>query len=470
MRPASVKARRGSGRGRGGPGRGASILRMVATWPAALRQALLFEAVNAASWTAVLGAPLILLLKAHGASATLIGVAVALMPLTQALQLAGARLLPRWGYRRTMAAGWRARTYAVAIIALAAAFAPRLGEAAVVALALLALAVFTIIRGITSCAWLPWITALVPEAQRGRYLAWATLIVQAVSVACGLGYAAVFAALPGHLGFAVVFAWATGMGFAAAHALERIPDAPAEAEPAGGRVPWSALLAHRPFARVLAFAFTAHVALAALGVLWVPTLRDIHGQRDEAIAVIPVWAALAQIAVLPAIGPLVDRAGSRPVLALAMAVWTTHAALWAALAAGWLPLAWWTLALIQGTAGFAAAALGVASQSLLMASVPPQGRSHCFALHSLTLALGAGAAPVLWGAALDLTHGWRGPRGLNAHAGWYLASALLAVAALALTRMLIEPRAASARAALRDLLAAPRRALARLSGWWAEGR
>ncbi len=40
--------------------------------PASLRWALTFEVVNACSWSAVLGAPLILLLKSQGASATVL--------------------------------------------------------------------------------------------------------------------------------------------------------------------------------------------------------------------------------------------------------------------------------------------------------------------------------------------------------------------------------------------------------------
>ena len=38
------------------------------------------------------------------------------------------------------------------------------------ALVLLLLFAFNLSRGISSCAWLPWITALVPEHVRGRYL------------------------------------------------------------------------------------------------------------------------------------------------------------------------------------------------------------------------------------------------------------------------------------------------------------
>ncbi|MBM4149561.1 MAG: hypothetical protein FJ224_11050 [Lentisphaerae bacterium] len=65
--------------------------------PANRRWALAFEAVNACSWSAIVGAPLMLALKSLGASATVLGAAVAILPLTGALQLLGARWLPHFG-------------------------------------------------------------------------------------------------------------------------------------------------------------------------------------------------------------------------------------------------------------------------------------------------------------------------------------------------------------------------------------
>ncbi len=437
--------------------------------PASLRWALTFEVVNACSWSGVIGAPLILLLKSQGASATVLGAALALMPLTAALQLVGARWLPRFGYRGLMVRGWTARTVMVGLMAVVALAMPHLSPTTVIWLMLGLLAAFTVIRGLTSCAWMPWITSLVPEDGRGRYLSWAAMLIQATVIVCNLGFAVVLDLVPGPAGFAVIYTWACLTGLAAAWTMNRIQDVPVSAEGAIGDVPWRAMLAHAPFTRFLIFNVLVFVALAALGVLWVPVLRDLHGQSDGFIAMLPVWASVAQLVLLPLLGLLVERSGSRPMIAVALATWVIHAGLWAGLAAGQLPLNWWTLLLIQGTAGAGAAAFNLASQRLLMATVPGQGRSHFFALHSGALALGQGVAPVLWGLALDGSAGWHG-WGLNAHAALYLASALLIALSILLSLRLSEPRAVSTAEFLSELLVrSPRRALARLAAL-VEGR
>jgi Na+/melibiose symporter-like transporter len=403
-----------------------------------------------------------LVLKSLNAPATVLGVAVAMLPLTGALQLLGACWLPRLGYRRLMLRGWTARTVLAGLMAVVILASPRLGAVVAMWGILLLLTGFTVLRGISSCAWMPWITQLVPEDERGRYIAWAAALMQATLIGCSLAYAAVFSSLPGPAGFAVVFGWGCATGFLATWVMSRIPDARIEAEGVGGAIPWRAMLAYPPFKKLLGFSILASIALAALGVLWVPVLRDLHHQSDSFIALLPVLASAAQLVLLPVLGPLVDRTGSRPLLFISLSVWILHAALWAALAAGLLPLSWPVLAMIQGTAGAAGCAFGLSTQRLLMGTVPLQGRSHFFALHSVALALGQGVAPVFWGVALDAMGGWHGGW-LNAHAVLYLATCLLLSIAAVVCRRLSEPRALSTVEFLREFLVrTPGRALARL--------
>jgi len=423
--------------------------------------ALLFEVVNACSWSAVLGAPLMLILKSLGASATVLGLAVSMLPITGALQLGGARLLPRYGYRGLMLRGWTARTCMAGLMAGIILISPQLGTSTSMWVFLLLLAVFTTLRGVASCAWLPWITQLIPEERRGRYLASVGALLQGTLILCGLSYAAIFAVLPGPQGFAIVLGWGCLTGFCASWILSRIPDAPTDAEGDLGGIGWRTVLAHRPFRFFLGCNLLFNTALAALGLLWVPVLRDIHHQNDSVIAFLPVIASATQLLLLPLLGRLVDHTGSRPFIVMSLLIWVLHAALWTGLAAGLLPLSWPVLIAIQGTAGIAGGILALANQRLLMWTVPAQGRSHYFAMSSVMAALGQGVSPIIWGLALDglaARHIWT----LNAHALLYLTAGLLLAIAAAACLRLNEPRALGTVEFLHELLVrTPRRALAR---------
>ena len=117
----------------------------------------------------VLASPMILYAKTLGASATVLGIIAGMMPLLVIFQIPAAQYVPRVGYKRFVYAGWGARVlfiFAMALVPLLVFLDP----ATRLALMLMLLFAFNLSRGISSCAWLPWITSLVPVSIRGRYL------------------------------------------------------------------------------------------------------------------------------------------------------------------------------------------------------------------------------------------------------------------------------------------------------------
>ena len=98
---------------------------------------------------------------------------------------------------------------------------------------------FNLSRGISSCAWLPWITALVPGPLRGKYLARDAAVQNLASFITFLIAAACLAGDPRSWQFAVLFAFSAVMGAVSLAFLKRIPDAemPEEARASKGRVP-----------------------------------------------------------------------------------------------------------------------------------------------------------------------------------------------------------------------------------------
>src|ERR1035437_1177450 len=141
------------------------------SFPPGLHNAYLFSTFNAFSYQIVLSSPMVLYAKTLGASATVLGIIAGMMPLLVIFQIPAASYIPRLGFKRFLYAGWGTRVmfiFAMALVPVTDLFLK--GETRL-ALMLMLLFGFNLSRGISSCAWLPWITALVPGPLRGKYLA-----------------------------------------------------------------------------------------------------------------------------------------------------------------------------------------------------------------------------------------------------------------------------------------------------------
>ncbi|MCX8108718.1 MAG: hypothetical protein N3G20_07940, partial [Verrucomicrobiae bacterium] len=136
-----------------------------------LANAYWFATFNALSFQIVLGSPMVLYAKSLGASATVLGIIAGMMPLLVIFQIPAANHISRVGYRRFVFAGWGIRVLIIFLIAAVPLTGPFLQPQSQIALLLFLLFAFNLSRGISSAAWLPWITALVPPEIRGQYLA-----------------------------------------------------------------------------------------------------------------------------------------------------------------------------------------------------------------------------------------------------------------------------------------------------------
>ncbi|MDH7502786.1 MAG: hypothetical protein QHJ82_08775 [Verrucomicrobiota bacterium] len=140
-------------------------------WVPGLANAYWFATFNALSFQIVLGSPMVLYAKSLGASATVLGIIAGMMPLLVIFQIPAARHISRVDYKRFVFAGWGTRVVIIFLIAAVPLTSAFLEPQSQIALLLFLLFGFNLSRGISSAAWLPWITALVPAAVRGRYLA-----------------------------------------------------------------------------------------------------------------------------------------------------------------------------------------------------------------------------------------------------------------------------------------------------------
>src|SRR4051794_34510904 len=142
----------------------------TSSFPAGLQNAFVFALFNAFSFQIVLGSPMVLYAKSIGASATVLGIIVGMMPLLVIFQIPAASYVPRYGYKRFVLAGWSTHVLFIFVIAAVPLLSGVLDATALLSLMLFLLFCFNLSRGISSCAWLPWITTLVPPMLRGKYL------------------------------------------------------------------------------------------------------------------------------------------------------------------------------------------------------------------------------------------------------------------------------------------------------------
>lgn len=434
--------------------------------PPGIQHAFLFAAFNALSFQVMLGSPMVLYAKSLGASATVLGIIAGMMPLLVISQIPAARHIPRIGYKRFVYAGWGLRVLFIFVIALVP-LATFLDAGNRLALLIGLLFCFNLSRGISSCAWLPWITGLVPEGVRGRYLAIDAAVVNAGGIVALWLCAGLLASEPAAWRFTAVFGFSAVMGAVSLSFLKRIPDVPVPQEPEGaGQVPWLEIFRHPPFQKLLRVFVAWSLAYGGLTAFTVAFLKSRAGLAEGEILVITSVAFFGGLSSLWFIGPRLDRLGSKPVLTVVGVGWLLVLAGWVALAGGRLPMTLGLVLALQFLMGLLAALASMACSRLVMAIVPVMGRNHFFALYSVAGNVTLGLAPIAWGLLIDAVGErrayWLGLE-WNRYTVFYAAAALAFGLMLALVRRLSEPQAVSMEAMLRELLVrSPQKFLLRL--------
>lgn len=433
-----------------------------AAFPPGLHNAYLFSTFNAFSYQVVLNSPMVLYAKSLGASATVLGIIAGMMPLLVIFQIPAASHIPRVGFRRFVYAGWGTRVlfiFGIALVPLAGAF---LSPTSRLALLLTLLFGFNLSRGISSCAWLPWITALVPASLRGKYLARDAAVQNLASfftflfAATCLGAAAP-AEAPRAWQFAVLFAFSASMGAVSLSFLKRIPDVevPREEQVAKGAVPWLAMLRHEPFKKLLWELVFYSVSYGGLTAFTVAFLRTAGAMGEGRILLVTAASFIGGLCSLWFLGSRLDRLGSKPVLTFCFAGWAGVMAAWVCLSGGALALSLPLVVGLQFLMGLLAALIQMANTRLAMAVIPAMGRNHFFAIYSVVGNVTLGLAPIGWGLLIDAVgnHTASGA-GLewNRYSVFFGATVLTFCITSALGRRLHEPEAASMEDLLREIL------------------
>lgn len=346
---------------------------------------------------------MILYAKSIGASSTVLGVIASFTPLMTVFQLPAAQFLPRYGYRRFILMGWSLRAVLIFIVAIVPLLS-FLGTVSLFALLLSGLFLFNLIRGISSCAVLPWITELIPEAVRGRFLsrdqfgsylgAFVAMIVSAFVMRGSIH----------EWHYSLIFFFSAVTSTAGLYFMKRIPDVHPASEAvrkSATRVPWRTMLSFPPFARLLGFNMLFMFTIGGLSVFTVEYLEEFPKLSPSLIMGLSSLSFVAALVSLPLTGRLIDALGSKLVLRVALAVYGLTILGWLAMAGGELPPRVEYIVILNFMAGLAGANFNLANVRMTMSTIPIMGRNHFFALFTVVTSLGLGAAPIFWGIALD---------------------------------------------------------------------
>jgi len=129
-----------------------------------------FQVFNTVSFTIVLSTPMILYFKKLGASATVLGIVLALPALPEHSADSGGAICRKDWLSGIRIARWATRCAFILGMAGVAMLPDKINALTRIALLLFLLFAFNVSRGISFCGFLPWITQWIPEEVRGRYI------------------------------------------------------------------------------------------------------------------------------------------------------------------------------------------------------------------------------------------------------------------------------------------------------------
>src|SRR5438093_3291466 len=438
-----------------------------ATFPPGMANAFVFATFNALSFQIVLGSPMVLYARSLEASATVLGIIAGMMPLLVIFQVPAAATIALLGYKKVVYAGWGTRVmfiFGIALVPLTGGFLSRTTQ---LALILFLLFGFNLSRGISSAAWLPWITTLVPVEIRGKYLAREAASVHVASCTAMMLSAFCLGQHSQPWQFALLFGFSGVAGAISLSFLKRIPDAePPEKQMTSSQpVPWLEIVRYEPSRKLLRMNTAWAVAYGGLGALTVAYLKTEAAMSESGILFVTGMAFLGGLCGLAYFGSRTDRLGSKPVLAFCLSIWILILIGWLLLAGRLVHSQIGLVLLLELMMGFAYALVNMNNTRLAMVLAPVMGRSHFFALYSVVANLTLGLAPILWGLLIDAF----GTRQLQWHDfelnrfSLFFGCVLgMFGCTLALCRRLDEPKARDVDELIMELLQSPQKLWLRL--------
>jgi MFS family permease len=424
------------------------------------------------TFTVVIGAPMVLTARFVGASESDIGILNALPTGLLLMQIIGAGLVERYGMRPVMVLGWTLRTVAVLPVIATPLLVGRVSPGYLVALGLgLPILVFSLVRGMATTAWLPWLSELLPPTRRGRYFGSEQMVINISAfvtlVACGL----FLGSGPEAWRYSVLFACAFVTGISSVLFLRRVPAGQPDPTRRGQPHPrvrdtlrrMRKLLVYEPYRRTWRFIGLQTFAISPMPIFLVLFLRDQAGMAEGVVLKIQAMMTFGVLVSAVLWGRLSDSAGSRPMLRISGVMIIAVGVFWMFAAAGVFRPGLVAVGLALLVYGVFQSMHGVAVTRMMMGCCPRRAVTAGTALLQVTTAMAAALASIGWGFAVRGLGGAQPGGPAPAYAIFFLGCVALALAAQTMLTRVPEPRALRTGQVLQVLYGWPMRALSALA-------
>ncbi len=401
--------------------------------------------------------PVFLYTERLGASATVMGLIAGMTPLMVIFQIPAAAHVGRWGYKRLITIGWSLRLIFVFGLVFVPLLDGRINQQSQLALVLMLLFAFNVVRGIASCAWYPWIRGLIPESIRGRYLTIEGAFVNAGSLVAFLLVAAYLGQTPTSGQFSFLFGFSCLAGVCSIYFILRVPAVAPPSEEVGRKqkAPWAEIFGNRSFRKLLWVELFMAIALGGLAAFTVKYLKAEAGMQDNHIMLASAAKFVGALGTLWFLKSRLDRMGSRPIIFFGLAIGLVCVVVFGLIAGRVMPLDFFAVAGLYLSFGFVLASVTMSMSRLAMATVPRLGSSHYFAVFAVVGNLGMGVSPTLWGVMIDILSGrkwdWLGIE-WNEYTIYFSGVAVVLMLTALATMRLEEPKAARLNEFLIDLI------------------
>ncbi|MGH8017955.1 MAG: MFS transporter [Opitutaceae bacterium] len=363
------------------------------------RPGLMFGFFNATTWQVALGTPMVLFAEQLGASAFSVGLAYSFVFLLTPVQVLATALLPKYGYKRMMLSGWGLRSLFLLPPVFLALASPETGATWMVVVFIGSVFFFTLFRSLGSCAYLPWLNALLPDRIRGKYFASEQTAAGVGGVGTLLLSALSFKVMPVYAAFFTQYLFAFAGSWFAAFALGRLRDAERPSALSLGEVVRATprmILARGTFRRFLLIGVWAGLAVSAIPPFCAYYLRVEPQLSAAQIVFFTTVQYGGVISGALALRNHVDCFGARPFFLASLGVYAGLGVCWVLVMRGVLTgIA--PLYAMYYLLGVAASCWFSANMKYLPQVVEPGQKALAFSIHGAVTSVISGLAPIVWG-------------------------------------------------------------------------